>query len=161
MPRNKAALNAAASGRGPSSGTGGGGRSRIVIKPFSKPPSLPPNYYESTTAELLDAQRFLNILPSSTSHQQVQTATTNLQSNYTSVVHLVSHHMGVRLYNDLRFSMQEAARLVLPDSSATLDMPYIVSQYHSSWISYLVLIRREVCLFGELGCRSSRRDCKN
>jgi cullin 4 len=141
MPRNKAALSAAASGRGPSSGTGGGGRSRIVIKPFSKPPSLPPNYYESTTAELLDAQRFLNILPSSTSHQQVQTATTNLQSNYTSVVHLVSHHMGVRLYNDLRFSMQEAARLVLPDSSATLDMPYIVSQYHSSWISYLVLIR--------------------
>lgn len=144
MPRNKAALNvaASASGRGPSSGTGGSGRSRIVIKPFSKPPSLPPNYYESATVELLDAQRFLNILPSSsTSHQQVQTAATNLQSSYTSVVHLVSHHMGVQLYQDLRTSMHQAARLVLPDSSATLDMPYVVSQYHSSWISYLVLIR--------------------
>ena len=136
--------------------------SRITIKPFSKPPSLPPNYYETSTRELLDAPRFLSLLPSPSSHataaplsvstpampsNTIATSTTtttttlNLQESYTTVVHLVSHQLGERLYNDLRQSLYHAARLILPDSAAVLDLPYVCHQYSHHWLSYLMLIQ--------------------
>src|SRR3569623_1970274 len=107
-------------------------RSRITIKPFSKPPSLPPNYYETSTQELLDATRFLKLLNASSSATSTTPVTHNLQTSNTTVVHLVSHHLGVRLYGDLRASLQRAAQLVLPDSTALLDdlLPHVCQQYH-------------------------------
>src|SRR3569832_330470 len=112
MPRSKprsVIVTSSASGassrsnHGPHSTTSTSGsinRSRITIKPFSKPPSLPPNYYETSTQELLDATRFLKLLNASSSATSTTPVTHNLQTSYTTVVHLVSHHLGVRLYGD-------------------------------------------------------------
>jgi hypothetical protein len=79
---------------------------RITIKAFAKPPKLPANfYYESTSKQLLDATS--SILR----HQQEPPA---LQHCYTSVVNLVSHQFGPRLYHDLVQELKESCRLVLP-----------------------------------------------
>lgn len=95
---------------------------KVKIKPFSKPPTLPPNFYEQTSSELL--QGTLQVLqqhgkdPSSRTSTSTTTSTSSLslQNSYNSVVNLVSHQFGPRLYKDLRLAMQQAAEEVLPST---------------------------------------------
>jgi cullin-4 len=120
MPRNKSLLKTGHSSK------------KIVIKPFSKPPALPPNYYETTSREIL--QGTLSLLE--TKHPSL-----SLQHSYQAVVHLVSHQYGPRLYADLRASMQVAARLVFPsESQHPHKLTYVPAQYQL-YLEYLLLCK--------------------
>ena len=108
---------------------------RITIKAFAKPPKLPPNFYESTSKQLLEATS--SILR----HQQEPPA---LQHCYTSVVNLVSHQFGPRLYHDLVQELKESCRLVLPaegrDRDST-DLLAFLSVQYPKYVDYLLLVR--------------------
>ncbi|GAX14074.1 cullin 4 [Fistulifera solaris] len=90
--------------------------SKIVIRPFSKPPSLPANYYEQTVKELLDGTlEILNRQLAEYRGEKTEKQTDlSLQNAYTSVVTLVRHQYGPRLYEDWIQSMKQAVRIVLP-----------------------------------------------
>ena len=137
MPRNKILLK----GRGGAAS----GNKKVVIRPYQKPPTLPPNYYEKTVADLmtltfsvLDQKRsagFGSMRSSSLSSNALSAfqehapkgagegtsppLNLSLQNAYTAVVHLVSHQFGTQLYHDLRSSMQKACEKVLPDDTAS------------------------------------------
>jgi Cullin family len=95
---------------------------KVVIRPYSKPPSLPPNYYETTADALWEGLE----------------TRSNLQQAYTQVVHLVSHAMGPRLYQDLRNHLRQVARKQV--QSATNLLRYIPAQYQD-YLDYLLLCR--------------------
>ena len=110
---------------------------RITIKAFAKPPKLPPNFYESTSKQLLeDTSSILRL-----SHQQEAPA---LQHCYTSVVNLVSHKFGPRLYHDLVQELQESCRFVLPaegrDRDTTDLLAFLAVQY-PKYVDYLLMVR--------------------
>jgi len=111
MPRSKALMNKRAAG----STSGGTGTKKIIIKPFSKPPTLPPNYYEMTSQALLQGTMDIIFSPNSTGEsQQEQTTTTttlSLQNSYQQVVNLVSHQYGPRLYRDLVDHFRKACQI--------------------------------------------------
>ena len=101
MPRNKSLLKG-----------GSGGRSKkIVIRPYQKPPALPPQYYDTTVQELLRVTRA--VLQTTTTSTSTSSSTMSLQNAYTAVVALVSHQLGPRLYKDLKVSLEEACATVL------------------------------------------------
>mmetsp|Transcript_20563 Transcript_20563/g.51142 ORF Transcript_20563/g.51142 Transcript_20563/m.51142 type:complete len:879 (-) Transcript_20563:48-2684(-) len=143
MPRNKALLKKRAGG---SSG-GGRGPKKIVIRPFQKPPTLPANYYEETSRELLQGtvDVAFNLMIDDGKHQNL-----SLQNSYQQVVNLVSHKYGPRLYQDLVATLQKACEEhVLP--TATLDLKssaeenpnllgYIQTQYQK-YVDYLLLCK--------------------
>ena len=108
---------------------------RITIKAFAKPPKLPPNFYESTSKQLLEATS--SILR----HQHDPPA---LQHCYTSVVNLVSHQFGPRLYHDLVQDLKESCRLVLPAEGRDRDsadlLTFLAVQY-PKYVDYLLLVR--------------------
>ena len=108
---------------------------RITIKAFAKPPKLPRNFYESTSKQLLEATS--SILR----HQQEPPS---LQHCYTSVVNLVSHQYGPRLYHDLVQELKESCRLVLPaegrDRDSTDLLTFLAVQY-PKYVDYLLLVR--------------------
>ncbi|KAI2508977.1 cullin-like protein [Fragilaria crotonensis] len=110
---------------------------RITIKAFAKPPKLPPNFYESTSKQLLEATSSILRL----GHQQDPPA---LQHCYTSVVNLVSHKFGPRLYHDLVQELQESCRFVLPaegrDRDTTDLLAFLAVQY-PKYVDYLLLVR--------------------
>jgi cullin-4 len=114
MPRNKSVLK--------------GNPRKIVIKPFSKPPALPINYYEQTVSGLL--QGTLSVLQ----REKSDSSFLSLQNSYTAVVNLVSHQYGPRLYSDLRTSMKEAAALCLQDDNTQhhpSKLVYVTKQYQN------------------------------
>ena len=119
---------------------GGAAPKKIVIKPFSKPPTLPANYYEQTSKELLEGTMNAVFNPSTKSRL-------SLQNSYTQVVNLVSHQYGSRLYLDLIATLQRACQEhVLPASfqSGTSEsvnlLGYIQTQYQK-YVDYLLLCK--------------------
>lgn len=98
MPRNKTLLKG-------SHGAANHAR-KITIRPYSKPPTLPPNYYETTSQPLLES--ILSVITK-------KAPPISLQNAYTAVVHLCSHQFGPRLYDDLFRTMRQAAAIVLPE----------------------------------------------
>lgn len=143
MPRNKALMKKRAGG-----GSGSGrGPKKIVIRPFQKPPTLPANYYEEASRELLEGtvDVAFNRMIDGSKHQNL-----SLQNSYQQVVNLVSHKYGPRLYQDLVATLQKACEEhVLP--TATLDMKssaeenpnllgYIQKQYQK-YVDYLLLCK--------------------
>jgi hypothetical protein len=147
MPRNKALMKKRATAP-----------RRIVIKPFQKPPTLPPNYYEDTSHELLEGT--LNIFFKQQQKQQSNDTTTttiplSLQNSYQQVVNLVSHQYGPRLYQDLVKTLQRACQdYVLPadneilassnsnnsNNNASRLLGYIQAQYQK-YVEYLLLCK--------------------
>ncbi|CAB9515599.1 expressed unknown protein [Seminavis robusta] len=130
MPRNKALKGGSNSLR------------KVKIKPFNKPPTLPPNFYEQTSSELL--QGTLNVLERGRAQDQPKDQSSNLslQNSYNAVVNLVTHQFGPRLYQDLRDAMQKAARQVLPDDAkneATI-LEFVQTQYQL-FVDYLLLCK--------------------
>ena len=119
-------------------GAGTAAPKKIVIKPFSKPPTLPPNYYEQTSHELLQGTMNIIFDPSKQS--------LSLQNSYQQVVNLVSHQFGPNLYKDLVLTFQRACQeYVLPaDSQETAESPnllgYIQAQYQK-YVDYLLLCK--------------------
>ena len=143
MPRSKALMKKRAGGAGPSN------KKKIVIKPFTKPPALPPNYYEQTSRELLDGT--MNVVFQRSSIQGQSASSISLQNSYQQVVNLVSHQYGPRLYTDLVTTMQTACRLyVLPEDYATSGcstassssqlLSYVQVQYQK-YVDYLLLCK--------------------
>jgi len=140
MRRNKALLKNRA---------GGSSRrtKKIVIKPFQKPPTLPVNYYEKTSRELLEGT-----VDASFNRMIDDTQCTNLslQNSYQQAVNLVSHKYGPALYRDLVATLQKACNeYVLPTSTLDLKssaeenpnlLGYIQSQYQK-YVDYLVLCK--------------------
>lgn len=118
---------------------------KVKIKPFSKPPTLPPNFYEQTSKELL--QGTLKVLDPGHGQQQQpnqpQQSSLSLQNSYNSVVNLVSHQFGPRLYQDLRQAMQQAAQQVLPQDQAASSksiLEFVQTQYQL-FVDYLLLCK--------------------
>jgi hypothetical protein len=140
MPRSKAIMKKRAGG--------GIAPKKIVIKPFSKPPALPVNYYEQTSKELLEGTMNVIFNPSnSSSNKSPSSQQLSLQNSYTQVVNLVSHQYGSRLYLDLIDTLQRACQeYVLPNSfqsntSETMNLlGYIQTQYQK-YVDYLLLCR--------------------
>ena len=94
------------------------GPKKIVIRPFQKPPTLPPNYYEKTSRELLEGT--VNAAFGEISDRQTKN-NLSLQNAYQQVVNLVSHQYAPRLYRDLVATLQKACEEhVLP--TATLEL---------------------------------------
>jgi len=97
------------------------GSNKITIKPFRKPPTLPANYYETTVQQLLDnLQQVLQDVCNTTGRTTTTPPSSgggwSLQTAYTTVVNLVSHHYGSRLYQDLQTCFRNATHTILPDT---------------------------------------------
>jgi hypothetical protein len=126
-----------------------GGRKKIVIRPYQKPPSLPANYYQDTVQGLLRGTLDVLQTDESSSSQQQQKqqqstpASISLQNAYTAVIHLVSHQFGPRLYRDLLQSLQEAARLVLSESSFLTGTALLrrLPQMYERYTHYLLCVQ--------------------
>ena len=116
--------------------------SKITIRPYSKPPALPVDYYDKTVTQLLQGTLqslqqqlqtaplsnntknavYTNLLSSPVKQQQQQqqqqsssSPLSSLQTSYTAVVTLVRHQYGPKLYADWIQSLQQAVETVLPD----------------------------------------------
>ena len=99
----------------------------IKIKPFVKPPALPPNYYDETSKELLQGTLdcvFVTTAAAATGDKEnagessspSKSNNLSLQNAYQQVVNLVSHQYGPQLYKDLIGTMKYACQhYVLPD----------------------------------------------
>jgi cullin-4 len=132
MPRHAALLK----------GGGSGPRRKIVIKPFSKPPALPADYYDKAVEELLHGTTAVVTRSKTTSSNPNQNQM-SLQHSYQTVVHLVSHRYGPRLYKDLVASMQAAAEQVLQQGvpqSETAVLQYVATQF-SLYTEYLTVCK--------------------
>jgi cullin-4 len=131
MPRSKALMKKRA-------GAGSGGTKKIVIKPFSKPPTLPPNYYETTSHELLQGTMNIIFAPNNSQEQQL-----SLQNSYQQVVNLVSHQFGPRLYRDLVDHFRKACEehvLAQTGSETSHLLGYVQTQYQK-YVDYLLLCK--------------------
>lgn len=128
MPRNTIQLKNK-NGRG----TGvGRGQKKIVIRPYTKAPTLPSNYYEDTSRELL--QGTVNVAFTDMTDTQNQN-NLSLQNSYQQVLNLTSHQFGPRLYRDLVVTLQKACQEhVLP--SATLEIKSTAEQ-NQNFLSYI------------------------
>lgn len=128
VPRSKALMKKRA-------GTGSTGTKKIVIKPFTKPPTLPPNYYEETSQELLQGTMTIVFSPSDLP------SNLSLQNSYQQVVNLVSHQFGPRLYRDLVDHFRQACEHhVLTRSEPSNLLGYIQTQYQK-YVDYLLLCK--------------------
>ncbi len=127
MPRSKDLMKKRAA-------AGSTGSKKIVIKPFSKPPTLPPNYYEQTSQELLQGTMTIIFSPSAP-------PSLSLQNSYQQVVNLVSHQFGPRLYRDLVEHFRQACEEhVLTRSETSNLLGYIQTQYQK-YVDYLLLCK--------------------
>jgi hypothetical protein len=135
MSRNKALMKKRAGGAAPK---------KIIIKPFQKPPTLPPNYYEQTSRELLEGTLGIIFYPESAQQTQL-----SLQNSYQQVVNLVSHQYGPQLFRDLVATFQRACQdFVLPSgakasveaSSKDVLLVYIQTQYQK-YVDYLLVCK--------------------
>eukprot|EP00523_Entomoneis_sp_CCMP467_P006940 CAMPEP_0168731320 /NCGR_PEP_ID=MMETSP0724-20121128/7190_1 /TAXON_ID=265536 /ORGANISM="Amphiprora sp., Strain CCMP467" /LENGTH=920 /DNA_ID=CAMNT_0008778295 /DNA_START=226 /DNA_END=2988 /DNA_ORIENTATION=+ len=141
MPRNKILLK----GRGAPSKNG----NKIVIRPYQKPPTLPPNYYETTVQDLLRVtMAVLDTTLTKTTTAQSSTGTStktssgmSLQNAYNAVVNLVSHQYGPRLYQDLKQSMQQACEKVLTSSQDWSTNGDKIPALYQSYTEYLLCVK--------------------
>eukprot|EP00980_Cylindrotheca_fusiformis_P028787 scaffold22642_cov134-Cylindrotheca_fusiformis.AAC.42 len=125
MPRSKALMKKRAGN--------GTAAKKIVIKPFSKPPTLPTDYYEQTSRALLEGTMSIIFNPSA---EQL-----SLQNSYQQVVNLVSHKFGPRLYKDLIQTLKKACEVyVLPSADTSHLLSYIQTQY-MKYVDYLLLCK--------------------
>mmetsp|Transcript_54 Transcript_54/g.146 ORF Transcript_54/g.146 Transcript_54/m.146 type:complete len:847 (+) Transcript_54:433-2973(+) len=126
MPRSKALMKK----------RGAAAPKKIVIKPFSRPPKLPTNYYEETSRDLLQGTMKVVFSPT-------EAANLSLQNAYTQVVNLVSHQFGPKLYNDLVATFERACHdHVLPSLPA--DTPNLLNYIHAQYqqyVDYLLLCK--------------------
>jgi hypothetical protein len=136
---------------------------RITIKAFATPPKLPPNFYESTSKQVFQATWSLLEEKGYFSRQQQsqqQESPPALQHCYTSVVNLVSHQFGPKLYHDVVVQFQDACRSILsmssrcPNSdrnncfsnnynhhSEETDLLTFLSEQYHKYVTYLLLVR--------------------
>mmetsp|Transcript_7539 Transcript_7539/g.11498 ORF Transcript_7539/g.11498 Transcript_7539/m.11498 type:complete len:747 (-) Transcript_7539:77-2317(-) len=117
---------------------------KITIKPFSRPPKLPPDFYEKTSQELLSATTSMMLQHKNVAQTpEKPSSSPSLQHCYNSVVNLVSHQFGPRLYQDLVLEFQSSARLILPDSSDTSSSSLLtfLAQQYPKFVDYLLLVR--------------------
>lgn len=120
----------------------GAGTKKIVIKPFSKPPTLPANYYETTSQALLQGTMDIVFAPSTNSSQDQRLS---LQNSYQQVVNLVSHQFGPRLYRDLVDHFRKACQeYVLAQENGGADVVHLLgytqTQYQK-YVDYLLLCK--------------------
>ena len=112
MPRNKTLL------KGRSTSTRSGKRTttqKITIRPYVKPPCLPPNYYNETVPPLL--QETLCLWNNNNNNSKNKNSTTgSLQNAYMAVVTLVRHQYGPQLYKDWIQSLEQAVAFALQDN---------------------------------------------
>jgi Cullin family/Cullin protein neddylation domain len=131
----------------------GPSKMKLQIKPYTKPPQLPSNYYETTADTIF--QNCISVLRerlvSASSNGSMSTAssaaTLSLQHAYTSMMDLIRHQFGARLYCDLVQNMIAALSIILPKSameSTPKLLPYVLQQYQV-YIEYLLLLKH-VCL---------------
>jgi len=136
-------------------------RKTIIIKGYQVPPKLPPNYYDVTSRQLLDATR--SILADPTTKNPTNTS---LQDSYNAVVTLCSHQFGPTLYQDLVLELRCAATLLLSTSHHHRDTHHVLDYVHAQyslfveylWLVkdiYLVLDRQYV--WDEQDCRATKR----
>jgi cullin 4 len=121
---------------------GSGGTKKIVIKPFSKPPTLPQNYYETCSQELLSGTLKAVFAPHGAA-EKGSTQAISLQNAYQQVVNLVSHQFGPRLYQDLVNAMREVTEnYVLPSANPPDSnlLGYVQTQYQQ-YVEYLLLCK--------------------
>lgn len=139
MPRSKALMKKRAG-----AGTSTTGTKKIVIKPFRKPPTLPPAYYETTSQELLEGT-LLVIFGSNNDNGSLL----SLQNSYQQVVNLVSHQFGPKLYQDLVQNFAKACeQYVLPSLSGNHHhaggggdlMQHVQTQYQK-YVDFLLLCK--------------------
>eukprot|EP00934_Nitzschia_sp_Nitz4_P003355 Nitzschia sp. Nitz4//scaffold430_size8214//1052//3475//NITZ4_009137-RA/size8214-processed-gene-0.1-mRNA-1//1//CDS//3329551794//3345//frame0 len=135
MPRSKALMKKRA-------GAGGTTSKKIVIKPFSKPPTLPVDYYETTSQELL--QGTMNIIFKRSSPDGQSAQEISLQNSYQQVHNLVSHQYGPRLYKDLvdhfRIACEQHVLTQAGTESAANLLTYVQTKYQE-YVEYLVLCK--------------------
>jgi len=125
MPRSKALMKKRTAGPAPK---------KIVIKPFSKPPTLPVDYYDKTSRELLEGT--LSIIFKTDAGQL------SLQNSYQQVVNLVSHKYGPRLYQDLVDTMKKACNdYVLQATPETEQLLSHVQTQYQRFVEYLLLCK--------------------
>jgi cullin-4 len=110
-------------------------RKKIVIRPFAKPPQVPPDFYETRVKLILESTK--SILSKKQSP--------NLQHAFRSVQDLCQHKYGGRLYTDLVQSLREAAETVLPENTPTTSLLQYVPQQYSVYTDYLSVVRH-LCL---------------
>lgn len=136
MTRSKALMKKRA-------GASSSGSKKIVIKPFSKPPTLPPNYYETTSQELL--QGTMNIIFSPHPYTNSDKHQLSLQNSYQQVVNLVSHQYGPRLYRDLvehfRKACEEHVLAQTAVGSETSHLLGYVQTQYQKYVDYLLLCK--------------------
>ncbi len=102
----------------------------IKIKPFQRPPTLPPNFYDTSTKILYSS--LLDILHQRTNTYGTTTTTATAtvisrEELYHKVTDLCSHGFGPKLYHELVHVLNEAAatcvlRLVGDSSSSSLSV---------------------------------------
>lgn len=113
-------------------------RKKIVIRPFAKPPQVPPDFYETRVKLILESTK--TILSKNQSP--------NLQHAFRSVQDLCQHKYGGKLYTDLVQSLREAAENsnVLPETiPTTTSLLQYVPQKYSVYTDYLSIVRH-ICL---------------
>jgi cullin-4 len=106
-------------------------RKKIVIRPFAKPPQVPPDFYETRVKHILESTK--SILSKNQSP--------NLQHAFRSVQDLCQHKYGGRLYTDLVKSIRDAAETVLPEYTSTTSLLQYVPQQYSVYTDYLSVVR--------------------
>jgi len=118
---------------------------KITIKPFSKPPQLPPNFYETTSKQLLEATQAVFLQHQNLNSSSSSSTTISMpsqQNSYTSVVDLVNHQYGTRLYQDLKTSMKQAAKQILGDvSKNSTTLLAEIQQKYTVYVDYVLLCR--------------------
>ena len=132
MKKRRGAGGGGGAGGSNTSGSNTTNKPKIIkIKPFVKPPALPPNYYDETSKELLQGTLdcvFATATTATTTTGDKENSggnggTLSLQNAYQQVVNLVSHQYGPQLYKDLIETMKFACqRYVLPEDDPIVQL---------------------------------------
>ena len=122
-----------------SSSSSSSSRKRITIKPFSRPPKLPPLFYEKTSQKILEAVSWEKHQQQCNARSSGSGNSNSLQDSYQSVVKLVSHKFGPKLYVDLVQELKKSTALVLEHPTKPI-LDYISTQY-PKYVDYLLLVR--------------------
>lgn len=123
-------------------------KKKIVIKPFSKPPSLPEHFYDESVAQILETlwSCLLKLEGSHTSskpptHTQ---PTWSLQQAYSRVVDICAQPtLSVLLYKDVVASLKKAAAHVLREapSHQTSILTHLTTSPYPLYLEYCKVVR--------------------
>jgi Cullin family/Cullin protein neddylation domain len=131
----------------------GPSKMKLQIKPYTRPPQLPSNYYETTADTIFQncisvlRERLVSPSFNCSMSNATSAATLSLQHAYTSMMDLIRHQFGARLYSDLVQNMVIAIAILLPTSSVESTpklLPYVLHQYQI-YTEYLLLLKH-ICL---------------